>query len=51
MGNIYKRLYLCEFSFCEDVIVPLPDPLDGHCGRKKTISNTKNGKDNHKNDY
>lgn len=45
-----KILYLCEFSLSEDMVVPLPDPLNRHGGGKETIGNAKNGKDNNKYD-
>lgn len=43
------RAYLSELPLGKDVVVSLPDPLNGHGGSKETISYSKNGKDDDKN--
>lgn len=45
-----EKLYLSKFAFGEDVVVSLPNPLDCHCGSKKPIGYTQNGKNDNKND-
>ena len=39
-----RNPYLCEFPLGEDVVVSLPDPLDGQSGSKETVSDAKNSK-------
>lgn len=41
---------LCELPLGKDVVVPLPDPLDCHGCRKKTICDAEDGEDDNKND-
>lgn len=43
--------YLCKLPLGEDMVVPLPNSLNGHGGSKKTISYTKNCKDDNKNNH
>jgi hypothetical protein len=43
------RAYLSELPLGKDVVVSLPDPLNGHGGSKEPISYSKNGKDDNKN--
>jgi len=43
--------YLCKLPFGEDMVVPLPNSLNGHGGSKKTICYTKNCKDDNENNH
>lgn len=43
--------YLCKFPLGEDMVVPLPNSLNGHGGSKKTIRYTKNCKDDNENNH
>lgn len=42
---------LSEFPLGQDVVVSLPDPLNGHGGSKEAISNAKNRKYNYKHNH
>lgn len=42
--------YFSQFPFGKNVVMPLPDPLNGHSSSKETISYAKDYKDYNKND-
>lgn len=47
-----KMFSLClgKLSFCENMVMSLPDPLEGHGSCQKTINNAKDCKNNYKDD-
>ena len=49
--DIALGYYLCKLPLGEDMIVPLPNSLNGHGGCKETISYTKNSKDDNENHH
>ena len=48
--KILHYILLCELPLGQDMVMSLPDPLNGHGGGKETISYAKDGKDDNKND-